>query len=428
VNRQANGTAQARWPRDTDVLPLAYYLLSSAVLLAVRYPAWRVASFGVPALALQAQQLGFHKHDAKSCANADAERTAWGAFLSQAGVFASILLPVAVTGGIDSPLFVTVFAPYISALLVAGDHAATRALLAATGLAACGLAALPRAWAGPELPAWLHAALVVLSVFGIGALLAPFHASVRKVREDLARTREEMASETLARARSLEQVGTKLAHELKNPLAAIKALVQLVVRDTSETPSQERLQVVEREIARVQQILSEYLSFSRPLQEVRPEPVELGPLVADAVLVLSARADQGRVRLTSHGHAAVEADPRVLRGAVLNLVANAIEATPPGGEVDVEVRSSVDVEGADIVVRDSGPGMPPDVLMRLGTSFFTTRKGGTGLGIVLARSAVAQHGGSLRYDSEVGRGTTATVTLPLHLQGRRVDGVRAAGG
>jgi len=428
VDRQADGAAMARWPRDADILALTYYVLTAAVLFAAGYPLWRVASIGVPALALQAQQRGFRGKDPKTCANADSERMAWGAVFSQAGVLASSLLAVAVTGAIESPLLVTLFTPYISALLVAGDHPATRALLVATGLAACGLAALPRAWAGPELTSSLHAALVVLSVFGVGALLAPFHAAVRKVHEDLARTREAMASETLARARSLEQVGTKLAHELKNPLSAIKALVQLVVRDGREAASQERLQVAEKEIARMQQILTEYLSFSRPLQEVRPEPIELGPFVADTVLVLSAHADQRRVRLTSHGHAAVQADPRLLRDAVLNLVANAIEATPPGGEVDVEVRARGDVAGAEIIVRDSGPGMPPDVLTRVGTPFFTTREDRTGLGVVLARSALVQHGGSLRYDSKLGRGTTATVTLPEHLPGRRVDGVRAAGG
>jgi signal transduction histidine kinase len=299
-------------------------------------------------------------------------------------------------------------------------------LLAATGLAVCGLAALPRGWSGPELPRALHAVVVVLSVIGVGALLAPFHSAMRKVRDDLARAREEMASEALARARCLEQVGTKVAHELKNPLSAVKALVQLVVRDTAETASQERLQVIEKEIARMQHILGDYLSFNRPLQEARPEHVELGPLVADTLLLLSAHADQRRVRLTSQGQASVHADPRRVKDAVLNLVANAVEATAPGGEVDVEVRAGGDA--AEIVVRDRGRGMPPETLGRLGTPFFTTREDGTGLGVVLARSAVAQHGGSLRYESVPGQGTTAIVTLPVHPPARYGDVTRAAGG
>jgi two-component system sensor histidine kinase HydH len=415
-----------RWPQHADVLPLGYYLLTALTLAAAGYPGWRVASIGLPALAQQVQRWRFRRWDPKTCANADPVRKAWFAVLHQLGFFAATCVAVGATGAIASPLLVTVVTPYVAALLKVGDRRETRLLLGVTGLAVCALAALPRGWSGPELPRSLHAAVVVLSVIGVGALLAPFHSAMKKVREDLARAREEMASEALARARCLEQVGTKVAHELKNPLSAVKALVQLVVRDTAEPASQERLQVMEKEIARMQEILGDYLSFNRPLQEVRPEPVELGPLVADALLVLSAHADQRRVRLTSQGDAVVEADPRRVKDAVLNLVANAIEATPPGGEVEVEVRRSGDE--AEIVVRDSGRGMAPETLMRLGTPFFTTREDGTGLGIVLARSAVTQHGGCLRYESVPGKGTTATVKLPVHPPARCRDAARALRG
>jgi len=83
-------------------------------------------------------------------------------------------------------------------------------------------------------------------------------------------------------------------------------------------------------------------------------------------------------------------------------------------------------EDAEIVVRDSGRGMSAETLRRLGTPFFTTREDGTGLGIVLARAVVAQHGGSLRYESTPGRGTTATVKLPVHPPERYGDATRAA--
>ena len=162
------------------------------------------------------------------------------------------------------------------------------------------------------------------------------------------------------------------------------------------------------------------------MQDLTPEPVELGRVVGDALLVLSAHADRRDIRLTSHGEALVEADPRRLEDAVVHLVANAIEASPSRGEVDVEVRTANDE--AEIVVRDHGHGMAPGTLIRLGTPFFTTREDGTGLGVVLARSAVTQHGGSLRYESEPGKGTTATVKLPMHSPARCSDGARAAGG
>ncbi len=409
-----------RWPRREDVFPVAYYLIVATALATVSYPAWRIA---VLALAAAVQQVQIWRWGrlapscVKRCLNADAIQQAWHAVLSQTMFFATIGLTAGVTGGVDSPLLVTFIAPYFAALAKAGDRRQTRLLLGATGLGLCLLALLPRAWAGPELPSSIHAGLVAVSFFGVGALLAPRLAAMRQWREDLARAREEMASEALARARNLEQVGAKVAHELKNPLTGVKALVQLALRNPAEAPSHERLQVVVKEVERMQEILQDYLSFTRPLQEVRPRRTELGQLVADALLVLSARADHGGVELSSLGDATVEADPRRLREALLNLVANAIEATAPGGEVAVEVRPSGDQ--AEIVVRDTGRGMPPETLRRLGTPFFTTREDGTGLGVVLARSVVMQHGGSLRYQSEPGKGTTVTATLPARLAPER---------
>ncbi len=417
------GRPPGRWPRLADAVPLAYYVLAGASLAASGLPAWRAATLVLPALAQQAQSWKLRRFPPRTCANVDPTRKVRMA-VGQLRFLVATWIAVAVTGGIDSPLLVTVVTPYLAALLKAGDRLETRALLAVTGLAACGLAAMPRAWTGPELAAPVHAAVVALSVLGVGALLAPFDSAARKMRDELARARGEMASEALTRARCLEQVGTKVAHELKNPLSAVKALVQLVVRDTTDAASQERLQVIEKEVARMQQILGGYVSFTHPLQEVRPQEVDLGPLVADALLVLSAHADQRRVRLNSQGMALVEADPRRLKEALMNLVANAIEATPPGGDVDVEVRRVSDA--AEIVVRDAGSGMGPETLRRLGTPFFTTREEGTGLGIVMARSVVAQHGGSLLYESARGKGTTATVKLPIHAPVRCRHAARAA--
>jgi signal transduction histidine kinase len=183
--------------------------------------------------------------------------------------------------------------------------------------------------------------------------------------------------------------------------------------------------VVEREVTRMQEILQNYLSFTRPLQAVTLTHVELGPLVSDTLVALSARADDAHVRLFTAGDATVEADPRRVKEALLNLVANAIEATPPGGEVVVELRAAGDE--TVIVIRDTGRGMPAETLQRIGTPFFTTRDDGTGLGVVLARSVIAQHGGSMRYESEPGKGTRVLVTLPRVARGVR-DGASAARG
>jgi len=415
TGRSSAATAPARSAgglRDdvTLLLPLAYHLVVAALLVVARYPVWRIAVVLVAGAALKG---GCHLARARArslCVNSTAEVYARFALFSQSTLLVTAGVTVAVTGGARSPLLPTLLAPYFATVVAAGDRLETRLLLAASALGAGALAVLPPGVTGPALPAGLHAVLLAVGVVGVGALLAPIMTGIRLRSEELARVREELAQDALTRARSLEQVGAKVAHELKNPLTGVKALVQLGLRNPAEAASRERLEVVEREVTRMQEILQNYLSFTRPLQAVSPSRVELGSLVSDALHVLSARADEARVRLFGRGDATVDADPRRLKEALLNLVANAIEATPPGGEVTVEVGASGD--GAEIVVRDTGRGMPASTLSRIGTPFFTTREEGTGLGVVLARSVIAQHGGSLRYESEPGKGTRVRVALP----------------
>jgi len=129
------------------------------------------------------------------------------------------------------------------------------------------------------------------------------------------------------------------------------------------------------------------------------------------------------VALRRRGEALVDGDPRRLKEALINLVANAVEATPRGGTVEIEIGCRDNA--VEVAVRDSGFGIPPDVLEKIGTPFFTTREHGTGLGVALARAAFVQHGGALQYTSAVGRGTTALGILPL---AERDDGAPAAGG
>src|SRR6266849_6300345 len=240
----------------------------------------------------------------------------------------------------------------------------------------------------------------------------------------LGRAREEMVYRAVARAREMEQIGLKLSHELKNPLAAIKGLVQLSARAACDPDSAEQLRVVAAEVDRMETILKEYLSFSRPVEALQPKRVALGELADEVLSLMDARAATAGVRLRRRGDAVIEADPRRLKDALFNLVGNAVEATPQGGRVEVEID---EVErAARIAVRDSGRGMPPEVLDRIGTPFFTTRDEGTGLGVVVARATFAQHGGSLVYSSEPGQGTTAMGTLPIRsVQGG--DGFAGAG-
>ncbi len=174
--------------------------------------------------------------------------------------------------------------------------------------------------------------------------------------------------------------------------------------------TRERLRIVESEIERMIAILQSHLSFSRPREQLRPSLVQLGEVADAVVAAMSGRAAAAGVTLRRTGDARVTVDHLKLKEALINLVADAIEACPRVARVEVAI--SEGAEGARLAVRDTGRGMPPDVLARIGTPFFTTREQGTGLGVVLARAAFEQHGGTLEFTSEAGRGTVALGTLP----------------
>jgi two-component system sensor histidine kinase AtoS len=117
------------------------------------------------------------------------------------------------------------------------------------------------------------------------------------------------------------------------------------------------------------------------------------------------------------GPETVVADGFQLKHALLNLVLNALQATPGGGSIAIE--SAGDERGLEIAVRDTGEGMAEDVLPRVFDAFFTTREGGTGLGLPIARRIVEAHAGTLDIRSRPGRGTVARITLPVRPPGER---------
>jgi signal transduction histidine kinase len=183
-----------------------------------------------------------------------------------------------------------------------------------------------------------------------------------------------------------------------------------------EQPSSERtaqrLDVVLSEIHRIESVARDYLSFSRPATALDRTPIDLAQLVARVVSSLEGRARAEGVTVSLSGEPLeVRVDPRRLQEACFNLVANAIEACT-GGAGTVEVRWVRADETVRLSVHDSGRGMSEETLSRVGTAFFTTREGGTGLGVALARSVAEQHGGTLTYESVPSRGTVATLSLP----------------
>jgi len=380
------------------------------IFLHADYPRWRVCAAAAVFFGFAMIQKAWIRsaHDALSF-----DRVFIGINLSGQTM---VTLMVALTGGLRSPTVPGLLLPSVISLLFFGPHAVARWIAFASGLLIVAMGLLPQELVGPTMPAGHYALALAIglcwNLFLLHMMVGKMTRAASKAGHSMACLREERLSDAEAQLRRLQSVGAKVAHELKNPLASIKGLCQLVARTPESERTQERLAVVASEISRMETILNEYLSFSRPLEDLRPETLDVSAIARDVLDVLAGRADQAGVTLSlDGGMTAVHGDARRLKEALINLVANAIEATPNGGTVALRLRNGSNA--VVLEVRDSGRGIAPEDLDRIGTSFFTTRPNGTGLGVVLAQGVINQHGGTLTYKSTLGHGTTATITLPV---------------
>lgn len=395
-----------------------------ALFFAGGYPLWRIGSVG-------ALYVGFFiVHRLILRPGVDHPSKVEGSFIRMS-IAAQVFTcgSAAVTGGIHSPFLPSLVMPAVVTLLFFGPYPVARWSAVGNALLILAIAVLPVSIVGPQLVEPHYTVLIVVSLFWflfmLHLMVGKLTMMSAKAGDSMACLREERVSEAIAHLRRLQSVGAKVAHELKNPLASIKGLCQLVARTPESERTQERLAVVASEISRMETILNEYLSFSRPLEDLAPQNLDLAAVARDVLDVVGGRAEQAGVTLElDGGPTQVHGDARRLKEALINLVSNAIEATPRGGRVTVRLRTNAN--RITLEVRDTGRGIKPEDLERLGTSFFTTRPEGTGLGVVLAQSVITQHGGSLAYTSSVGHGTTAAVVLPVRPSAAPEPAPRAA--
>jgi signal transduction histidine kinase len=387
--------------------------LLSAVLVHASYPTWRLLTLvGAWATLVVAQ------FSVVSWVSRNKDRLQGASYLMHVLAQVYLVTAVAVTGGLRSPMLPALGTASVVPVVFFGTQPATRWLTASMLVLFSSVALMPTSWQGPMLPHNHFVAAAIVSFGWTIAIVTNFITRVMTATQDATCAVDVLNEERVAAAAEhagrLQAVGAKVAHELKNPLASIKGLVQLVSRTPDAPRTKERLEVMQAEIARMESILAEYLSFSRPLEDLRPQDLDVAEVVGSALAAVAGRMDSGRIKLlVDSRHTPIEGDPRRLKEAILNVLSNAVEATPVGGNIRVVVGPAIgSAEGAIVEITDSGRGIKAEDLTRLGTSYFTTREGGTGLGVVLAQTVVAQHGGSMHYASEPGRGTTVTIRLP----------------
>jgi signal transduction histidine kinase len=332
---------------------------------------------------------------------------------------AALMIAALLSGGLASPLLPLLFAPVVIGFAAFARSRACALLLVLT-LAALLLLSLAAPLAlFPALGApWSLRMLLISSALSFGLLFVGVVGLVdahTRVAEQLERMRADLLREAEQRALSMEKLGAQVAHEVKNPLTAVRGLVQLVQRSDDKARAsgrdQERLGVVIEQVDRALAVLQDYLSFTRPLSDLSLSEVDVRALLDDVAGVIEARALACAVRVVLEGEPVQAAlDRPRMRDALLNLALNAITAMPAGGALTMRV--SADERDVCVEVRDTGGGMNGGELARLGTAFASGSEGGTGLGVLLARAVLSQHGGTLTYQSAKGQGTCAKLQLP----------------
>jgi len=248
----------------------------------------------------------------------------------------------------------------------------------------------------------------------------------RRQRADLQRKTEELSrvyAELQAnfermklseRLSATGQMAAGLAHEIRNPLAGIAGALGVLQRKrASESQQAECLQIISAECERLNRLLTGFLDFARP-RRPRFQATDLDHLL-ESVVDLSSHAIDGKPitlrKQVEPGLPQLQCDPEQLKQAILNLILNAVQAMPEGGEILVAARLSG--RHAVIEVRDQGCGIDPENMSRIFDPFFTTKESGTGLGLSVAHQIVGQLGGVLSVERNPDRGVTFSIVLPL---------------
>ncbi|PLR66530.1 MULTISPECIES: ATP-binding protein [Bacillaceae] len=244
----------------------------------------------------------------------------------------------------------------------------------------------------------------ILQVFAIGIAAMLLEASIdrRMMKQEIIRTEK---------LNTLGELAASIAHEVRNPLTVVKGFLQLMEKE-KKNHNEEYLSLILSELGRAETILNDYLNFAKP-QLKKIEKFQLSEVIYDVIYLLNALAVKQGVLLNYQlqPNLYIETDRSQLKQALVNLIKNAIEATPQGGKVRVNLHSRNGQ--AYTVISDTGKGMTTEQLSRIGTVFYTTKDKGTGLGTTVSLRIIETMNGRVTYKSEYGYGTEVTMILPI---------------
>ena len=208
------------------------------------------------------------------------------------------------------------------------------------------------------------------------------------------------------------QLAAGIAHEVRNPLTAIKGFLQLAEENFKENPTY--FEIIFSEINRIEAILSELLTLAKP-KDMEFKKNNINQLLDEVVTLLDTEAVMNKVEIKTLLHSdapSILCDQNQLKQVFINFIKNSIEAMPKGGTVSIELKQ----EHPDFIhlsFKDTGCGIPEPILKRIEEPFFTTKEKGTGLGLMISKKIIENHHGQIHYQSS-GQGTTVEVKLPVN--------------
>jgi signal transduction histidine kinase len=249
--------------------------------------------------------------------------------------------------------------------------------------------------------------------------------------KDLTRVEQLEERERLRdRLAALGEMAAAIAHEVKNPLAGIEVMAGILKRQLTESPdAQNILADIIKEAKMANVIVQEVLAFVRPLR-LQVEDVSVADVVRDAVTMAESHSQKGKIAIrvdVPESLRPIQGDPHQLRQIFTNFVTNAFEAMNGAGTIEI---TAVAIEGEEesttaeqtpgpmvmLTITDTGPGIPPEVIDRIFSPFFTTKPQGSGLGLAIVRKIVDAHDGRIDVGQRPGGGTVFRVTLPVRSQ------------
>ena len=260
--------------------------------------------------------------------------------------------------------------------------------------------------------------VALLFVFGIALAGVVYRDLIAPLRLRLVET--EALAERNEKLVSLGVLAAGVAHEVRNPLTAIKtALFSQQKKFAPNSPGQDESDVIERQVVRLERIVNDFLQFARPAKPALTAVTAETPL-KEVQALLSPQLAKADIKLLRENQNSlrIRADSAQIQQVLINLVQNAADSIGRGGTISLRARSDRKRLGgreADVVVlevADTGKGIPPEVEKRLFDPFFTTKDNGTGLGLSIAARIVELNGGSLQYQTQVNHGSTFGIVLP----------------